>query len=250
MAATSVVEQNTTLPLRSVGLDAKYTLAGSHIPSQVDVLVRSNKLLLMTHSYFNRYIGEVRINFSDREPGPSYSYELAKSDVYTDMVVVGVSPPVRLRLHIDHQVERSFPVELVTEGSLSTEFAFLEHPKAQPDSVTVSGPARFFPDDPVLLTAPFNLSAITGNELASVTLVVPHEGLQLGSETVNAVFSVGRLEDRTLANISVIPLVDAGQPEVGISPPLADIMVRGVADSVLALTKSRFSVTVTVSNSF
>ena len=41
-------------------------------------------------------------------------------------------------------------------------------------------------------------------------------------------------------------MVDAGQPEVGVSPPVVDVMVRGVADSVRSLDRSRFLVTVPV----
>ncbi|MBU8871469.1 MAG: hypothetical protein KOO60_11445 [Gemmatimonadales bacterium] len=246
VATTSVVEQSTTLPLRVVGLDEKLTLAGSQIPPQVDVVVRSNKLLLLTHRYFNRYIGEVRINFAGLEPGPSFSYPLAKSDVFTDLAVVGITPPVLLRLQIDNQVERRFPVELVTKNSLQPEFAFYEAPSVTPDSVLVSGPERFFTDDPVIRTVPVDLSGVSAWEESSVALVVPHGELELAEATVRAVLNVGRLEDRTLANIPVIPLVDAGRPEVGVSPPVADIMVRGVVDSVLALTKSRFLITVPV----
>ncbi|RKZ11314.1 hypothetical protein DRQ50_13855 [bacterium] len=54
------------------------------------------------------------------------------------------------------------------------------------------------------------------------------------------------LEDRTLANVPVVPLVDAGQLDVSISPPVVDVMVRGVADSVRILSSVRVSVTVAV----
>jgi len=57
-------------------------------------------------------------------------------------------------------------------------------------------------------------------------------------------FRVGRLERRTLANIPVVPLVDAGRPEVGISPPVADVTVEGLADSLRILTRDRISVVV------
>lgn len=246
VAATSVVEQPTTLPLRVVGLDESFTLTGSEIPLRVDVVVRGSKLLLLTHSYFNRYIGEVRINLADRVPGPSFSYELAAADVFTDLVVVGVTPPVRLRLQVDTHIQRRFAVELVTQGILSPELAFYEEPSVTPDSVLVSGPERFFPEESTLRTLPFNLGEVVASGESSVLLVAPHSDLVLSESSVRTVVNVGRLEDRTLANIPVIPLVDAGLPEVGVSPPVADIMVRGVADSVLALTKSRFSVTVPV----
>ncbi len=82
----------------------------------------------------------------------------------------------------------------------------------------------------------------------TVDLVAPGEFLELGLPEVEVGFLVGQLEDRTLANIPVIPLVDAGRPDVGISPPVADVMVRGVADSVRALTRDRIAVVVPVDN--
>jgi YbbR domain-containing protein len=248
VAATSVVEQGTTLPLRVVGLGQEYTLAGSLIPDQVDVVLRSSKLVMLAHNYFNRYIGEVRINLADRIPGPSYSYELAKSDVYSDLVVVGITPAVRLRLHVDALVSRRLPVDLVTEGSLKSELGFLVPPVIEPDSMLVTGPERFFPDEPRIRTVPIDLSKISASETFPVPLLAPHRELNMEQESGSVAMKVSDLEDRTLANIPVIPLVDAGLPEVGVSPPLADIMVRGVADSVRALTTSRFSITVPVGN--
>lgn len=246
VAATSVVEQSTTLPLRVVGLGEQYTLAGSLVPDQVDVVLRSSKLLMLAHNYFNRYIGEVRINLADRVPGPSYSYELAKSDVYSDLVVVGITPAVRLRLHIDSLVTRRLPVDLVTEGALKPRLGFLVPLSVTPDTMVVSGPERFFPDEPRIRTVPVDLGRISASETFAVSLIAPHRELALAEASGRINVQVGKIEDRTLANIPVIPLVDAGLPEVGVSPPLADIMVRGVADSVRALTTSRFSITVPV----
>jgi len=87
---------------------------------------------------------------------------------------------------------------------------------------------------------------VSENSDVKVDLVAPNQSLVLARKTAQVSLRVAQLEDRTLANIPVIPLVDAGQPDVGISPPLADVMVRGVADSVRALTRSRFSITVPV----
>lgn len=244
VAATSDVEQSTMLPLQVAGLDEGYTLAGSDIPNQVEVMLRGSKLELLAHNYFHRYLGEVRVNVADRTPGPSFSYELASADVFTDLVVVGITR--RLRLHIDHLVSRRFPVELVTEGSLKADLAFLENPQVRPDSVRVTGPERFFPDEPIVRTVPVDLGRVTVSATVTVDLVQPHELLELAVKTGEVSIRVAVLEDRTLANIPVIPLIDAGLPEVGVSPPVADVVVRGVADSVRVLTKSRFLVTVPV----
>jgi YbbR domain-containing protein len=91
-----------------------------------------------------------------------------------------------------------------------------------------------------------NLDKMKESQDFPLSLSSPHEFLHLEQSEVSASFRVAPLQDRTLANIPVIPLVDAGQPEVGVSPPVVDLMVRGVADSVQALDRSRFLVTVPV----
>lgn len=244
VAATSTIERSTVLPLRVVGLSSGLTLQGSDIPPVVDVTLRLSKLQLLTHNYFNRYVGEVRINLADQQPGPAFSYELSESDVFSDQTVTGVAG--RVRLHVDSLRTRIVPVEIVTEGSLPPDRAFIEPLQVIPDSVAVSGAARFFPDDPVVRTQPIALQDFAGSGELDVSLVAPHRELKLEVQNVRAMARVGILEDRTLANIPVIPLVDAGLPEVGVSPPVADVMVRGVVDSVRALTESRFTITVPV----
>lgn len=244
VAATSTVERSTAVPLRVVGLSSGLTLQGSDIPPTADVTLRLSKLQLLTHNYFNRYVGEVRVNLADRPPGPAFSYELSDSDVYSDQTVIDVAG--RIRLHVDSLRTRVVPVEIVTEGSLPPDRAFVQPLRVLPDSVTVSGAARFFPDRPAVRTQPIPLQEFTGSGEVDVPLVVPHHELELAVRTVRAIARVGILEDRTLANISVVPLVDAGLPEVGVSPPVADVMVRGVIDSVRTLTESRFTITVPV----
>lgn len=244
VAATSTVERGTALPLRVVGLGQGLTLQGSVVPQHVDVTLRMTKLQLLTHNYFNRYVGEVRINLADRQPGPAFSYELTASDVFSDQPVVDIAG--RVRLHIDSLRSRIVPIEMVTEGSLPPDRAFVEPLRIQPDSVSVSGAERFFPDELTVRTQPISLQSFSDSGELDVPLVAPHRELKLAVTSVRALANVGILEDRTLANIPVVPLVDAGLPEVGVSPPVADVMVRGVADSVRALTESRFTITVPV----
>lgn len=246
VAAVSTVEQTTNLPLRLTGVGKGLTAAGSEVPRQVKVRVEGSKLRLMTHNYFNRYIGEVRVNLSDRTAGPTFSYELDQNDVFTDLVVVGIQPPVRLRLKLDEELRLKLPVRLMTSGELRSTVAYLKPPEVQPDSVMVTGPERFFPASGVVTTEVLDLSRLETSGDVTVSLVLPHEQLIMASREARATFRIGRLEDRTLANIPVIPLVDAGQPEVGVSPPVVDVMVRGVADSVRALQADRIMVTVPV----
>ena len=246
VAATSLVEQSANLPLRVTGLDQSLTVEGSTLPSKISVRLQGSKLRLLAHKYFNRYLGEVRVSLTDQQPGPAFSYEVDRGDVFTDMTVVSIFPPVRLRLHIDEVVSRVMPVRLETDGSLPTGKAFLVAPVVNPDSVVVTGASRFFLTDGVVPTQRVNLDRMKESQDFPLGLVSPQEFLHLERSEVSASFKVASIEDRTLANIPVIALVDAGQPEVGVSPPVVDVMVRGVADSVRALNRNRFLVTVPV----
>jgi hypothetical protein len=246
VAATSEVEQVAQLPLRIVGLGQGLTVEGSDLPQKVEVRVQGSKLRLLAHKYFNRYLGEVRINLATRPAGPSFSYELDRGDVFTDLTVVNIFPPVRVRLHVDELMTWKLPVRLETDGSLPEGKAFLAPPSVKPDSVTVTGARRFYQPDVVVPTLRVNLDRLKESQDFPLGLVAPGEFLHLARDEVSASFRLAPIMDRTLANIPVIPLVDAGQPEVGVSPPVVDVMVRGVADSVRSLDRSRFLVTVPV----
>ncbi|MCB1182139.1 hypothetical protein KDM41_01815 [bacterium] len=248
VASTSSVEQATRLPLRLAGVAEGLTAAGSDLPKTVKVRVQGSKLRLLSHNYFNRYLGEVRVNVSDRTAGPTFSYELDQNDVFTDLTVVGVQPPVRLRIKLDRELTRKLPVRLTTKGTLPNGTGFLVPPVVAPDSVVVTGPERFFPAEGFVATAPVDLGRIGDSGTVAAALVVPHEHLTMASKDVQVALQVAPLIERTLANVPVIPLVDAGQPEVGVSPPVVDVMVRGVADSVRALGSDRVLVTVAVGN--
>ncbi len=246
VANTSVVEQTTHLPLRILGLADELTIVGSDLPRDVVVKVRGSKLALMNHNYFNEYVGEVRVNLVGRVAGPPFYYEVDGSDVYSDLDVVSINPPIRLKMHIDEQITRKLPVELVTVGDLPEGSAYLVNPWVSPDSLWVTGPSRSFSDKPVLRTEPVDLSKMNSKQTLTVSIMSFDEFLNVHQDEVQVHFPVALLEDRTLANVPVVALVDIGSPDVVISPPVVDVMVRGVADSIQALTESRFLVTVSV----
>jgi len=248
VASTADFEQITTLPLRVTGLGEGLTVAGSeHLPSEVRVRVTDSKLMLLTHQYFNRYIGEVRVNLAGFTDS-TFSYQLDRADIFTDMKEADFKRLKILTLTIDHEISRPIAVTLDAEGNLPRDMDFVTTPRITPDSVLVTGPSRFFSDDLSVHTRVVNLDRISGNSEQTLNLASPGDFLELTDTSVQVSFRVGKLEDRTLANIPVIGLVDAGRPDVGISPPVADVMVRGIADSVRALTEDRISVIVPVDN--
>lgn len=246
VASHATVEQSARLPLVVVGLGEDLTLAGSVLPDEVDVRLEGSKLALVLHDLFNRYIGEVRVNLWDRGPGPEFTYEISRSDVYSDLRVVDIQSAEIRGLRIDRLEYHLLPVRQVNTGKLREGLAFLEPPVLQPDSVLVSGPGRFFTEHTGVKAEPVDLARIKESRRIPVKLVSPSEYLELANRQVNLVVQVGPLEETTLANVPVVALVDAGRPAVAISPPLVDVMVRGVRDSVLGLQSHRFLVTVPV----
>jgi len=248
VASTADIEQTTTLPLRVAGLAEGLTVTGSkNLPPKVRVRVTGSKFQLLTHQYFNRYIGEVRVNLAGYRD-TTIAFPLDRSHIITDMKNADIQGSQSLTLTIDREITRPVPINLGIEGVLTSGLVFVIPPSTDPDSVVVTGPARFFDDDLSVFTEPVNLGRISGDAERTLNLVVPGEHLELEREKVGIDFRVGKLETRIMANIPVIGLVDAGRPEVGISPPVADVVVKGFADSLRVLTEDRISVIVTVGN--
>lgn len=246
VAATSEVETVVDLPLQVSGLAEGLTVAGSELPERVPVRVRGSKLGLMAHKYFRSYAGEVRINLADRAAGPPFSYQLSQDDVYTEAEVLRLDRETRVRMHIDEERTRKLPVTMVLTGTWPDGVGLLSAPRTLPDSVGVTGPARFIDHLDHLATEPLDRGRFHETTRHEVALVPPRGQVELETGEVDLAVSLAALVDRTLANVPVVPLVDAGQMDVSISPPIADVMVRGVADSVRALTSARISVTVAV----
>jgi YbbR domain-containing protein len=246
VASTADVQQTARLPLRVWGLASGLTTAGSEIPDHVSVRLTGSKLSLLTHKYFSRYIGEVHVNLADQRPGPVFFYQPGIRDVVTELNEPAIDPPVSFEVRVDTLVTRLVPVALAVKGALPDGTGFVTMPRVEPDSVAVTGPSRFFPDEFSVRTEPVDLSKHSSSDRVDVGLLPPHEHLVLAAKEVGAVIQVARMEERTLANVPVVPLVDAGRPAVGVSPPVADVMVRGVADSISRLTSDRLLVTVPV----
>jgi YbbR domain-containing protein len=247
VASTAEVEKTARLAVSIEGLREGLTVAGSEIPPTVSVDLTGSKLRLLAHRYFNHYVGEIKINLADQGPGPAFWIDPSAADVFTDL-----QPPTALQagafeIRVDTVITRLVPVALASRGNLSPEFGFLTPPTLDPDTV-VTGPARFFPERFSVRTEPVDFTRISASGEQEVGLLSPHEFLRLATRQVEVGLRIGRVEERTLANVPVVPLVDAGRPPVGISPPVADIMVRGVADSVSRLTADRLSVVVPVND--
>lgn len=243
VASTATVEQVARLPLRVTGLAEGQTIVGSALPTEVSVRLRGSKLRLLAHRYLQQPVGTVTLDLTEREPGRAFTVVLGPGDVASELTVTQVVEPDRLTVRIDGQLSRRLPVELTTIGSLASGYGYLTAPAARPDSIRVTGPARYFPDRPLVRTAPLDLARLEGAGELSLPLLLPDSHLVLDMPEVKVAYSVGRLAERTLADVPVRAIADDGT-EVGLSPAQVDVMVRGVADSLLALSPARLRVTV------
>jgi len=247
VASTATVEQTASLPVQVIGLQEGFTVAGSKLPGEVAVRLRGSKLRLLAHRYLHRNVGEVRIDLTERTPGRPFTYLIERANVVTDFEVAGIVEPDRLTIRIDGQVTKRMPIELATSGSLPPGYGYLKLPAPEPDSVTVSGPGRYFPDQSVIYSAPLDLARLDGSGSLTLRVVPPDVHLELSVREVTVSYGVGMLAERTLADVPVVVLKGAGEPEVGLLPARADVLARGVDDSLRVLDGSRLRITVQAS---
>lgn len=246
VASTATVEQAARLPLRVSGLEAGCTVAGSGLPPNVTVRLRGSKLRLLAHRYLNHPLGEVRVDLSERAPGRPFTVALDRGNVTSDLDVVDIVEPDRLTIRIDGQVTRRLPITLSLAGALPTGYGYLQRPVAMPDSVTVTGPARYFPDRLAVRTSPLDLARLEGSGTARVRVLPPEVHLRLSEHEVRVRYAVGPVAERTLPDLPVLVAPDGALPdvEVAVSPSRADVLVRAVADSLRLLDPARLRVSV------
>ncbi|MFO7654089.1 MAG: CdaR family protein [Candidatus Krumholzibacteriia bacterium] len=246
VAATTTTEATLQLPLEVVNLPENTTVAGSKLPETVGVRVRGSKLRLLGHSFLNRTAGRVVVDLAGHGPGETVVRDVSPADVRSELETAAVQPPVRLRVRVDRQAQRRVPVVVPTGGSLKGDRQLMAPLRAVPDSVTLSGPQRLVAAVDSLLTEPVDLARLDQSTNLQREVPVPSPHLEASPDVVSVPVKVARVEERTVANVPVVPLVDADQAEVAVSPPVADLMVRGPADSIRALVPARLAVTLPV----
>lgn len=248
VASTALVEADVSLPLKVVGLDERWTVAGSGLPEVARVRLRAPKLALFRNDYFGVPLGEVHVDVTGYAPGSLESYTLKEADVRTEANVVTLLTPIRLALHVDWIERRQVPVAVPLRGQLPVDRMLAGPVTTEPESLLVSGPRRFFEGLEALVTEPIDLGDLSGTTVRDAAVVPPAGTLRLEATTVRATVPVVRLEERVVANVPVLAEA-AGEPfEIGISPPVCDVLVRGPADSVATLTAADLRVTVPVAD--
>lgn len=247
VATTTMVEADVELPVETVGLEETWTTAGNTMPAESRVRVRVAKLALIAHEYFGLSLGTVQMDLANFAPGGTAQYEFKESDVRTDAEVITILPPVRWPLRLDWQDQRRLPVRVPLRGQLPSDMQLGGEVLVEPDSLTVSGPRRFFGGVDSLRTEAVDLSSLTGNVDQDVPLILPPTPLQVEQETVTVRIPLVRLAERVIANVPVLASEGEEPSTAGVSPPVCDVLVRGPADSVAVLSPAQLRVAVPVS---
>ncbi len=246
VAATTMMEADVGLPMEIVGLGEGWTVEGSALPDAANVRLRAAKLALLANDYLGVPMGSIQMDLASFQPGPPVLYVLKESDVRTDAEVVTLLPPVRLPLRIDWQDRRRLPVRIPLRGQMPVDRMLAGAVTSVPDSVVVSGPRRYFRGVDTLATEPVNLAELSVTLSHDRPLVPPPAPLTLATSSVRVTVPVTRLDERVVANVPVLAESSGQAQQAGVSPPVCDVLVRGPADSVSALTPAQLRVTVPV----
>jgi YbbR domain-containing protein len=236
------------MPVVVSGLGDQLTIAGNALPSATEVRVRAPKLAVVAHQYLGIALGRVEVDLSDWAAQPARNYEFSPLDVDTEAEVVAILSPDRFPLRVDHEDSRRLPIRVPLRGRLAADRRLAGEVTVEPDSLDVTGPRRYFAGVDSLGTEAIDLASIDRTLVQEMPLIPPPAPLAVPVSTVKVTVPVVALAERVLANVPVIALIGRQQGEAGISPPVCDVMVRGPADSVAALSPARLSVTVLVSD--
>jgi len=240
VASTTVVEADVSLPMRITGLGDEWTVEGNSLREMARVRLRAPKLALLANDYLGRPLGEVQMDLTNFEPGPTVLYVLKESDVRAEAEVITMLPPVRLPLLIDWQEERRLPVRVPLRGQLPQDRMLAAPIVTRPDTVLVSGPRRFFAGLDTVVTESVDLNDLEQTLDRDLPLTSIPVNLEVAVASVHVTVPVTAVDERIVANVPVVSEV----PGAGISPPVCDVLVRGPADSVATLTPDQLRVTV------
>jgi len=246
VAATTTVDRTVALPLEITGLREGLTVAGSELPGRVPVRLRGSKLRLIEHRWFGRSAGRVVVGLAHAVAGEVAQHDLTAEDVVTDMIVVGLAEPVRLRLHVDRLATRRLPVRVVTRGEPPHDRALAKPPAAVPAEVVARGPDAVLRRQDWVGTEEVDLSRLRAGASLERRLLPWAPDLRLEPGEVRVEVAVSAREQRTFTNLPVVPLTDANQPAAGVFPPVATLVISGPADSLQVLTGARLAVTVSL----
>lgn len=243
VASTRTAVKDISLPLTLAQLPPQATLAGNDWPESVAVRARGTRLQFFLQRYLGRAPGEVRVDLQDVSLGGLWQRDLTANDVRSSLTDVTVVEPTRLLLFVDRLDSTQVAVVPAVTGEVPAGRIMIGEVAAEPDRVTVRGPARFLEIPSRLTTEPLDLRRVRRGQPVVRHVLSPGEHLEVLPTTVSLAADVVEAERRTLEHVPVVPLVDAGQPTVEIFPPVVSVVLEGPQDEVGELSLADFTVT-------
>jgi YbbR domain-containing protein len=247
VASTHMQVETLDLPVRVSNLGEGLSYAGSDIPERVGVRLEVNKLRLMAYQFFQSELGHIEVDLNRLTPGPPVRRRISLSEVKTELQVEAVTYTDLIELQVDRVETHAVPVQVLLTGQVPTNRQLLVSPQAEPDSVVLAGPSRFFSGEEVVSTEPVDLGRFRESGTKTVKIISTYPHLEPSVEEVQVRVLISAVENRTFATIPVIALRDSDQPVPRVRPPVADLVLSGPADSIRAMDRSRIAVILSLS---
>jgi len=188
------------IPIEVINLPSTLTISNQY-KKNIEVSVRGPRSLIQDLK--NRNITRP-VDLSEAKPGTIVIKNDEKSIPFPKGITVLRLQPANITLLLDELVQKTFPIEPVTEGEPAKGYE-LTKLYVDPDQLVISGPKSIIDKDITLKTYVINLNGLDRSTTLQVHLNLNQEFLDLVGETVvNAVLEVReKLAERTIENIPV-----------------------------------------------
>ena len=188
------------VPIEVINLPSSLTISNQY-KKNIEVTVRGPRS--MVQDLKNRNISRP-VDLSDVKPGTIVVKNDENSIPFPKGIVVLRLQPANITLLLDQLMQKTFPIEPITEGKLAKGYE-LEKLYLDPDQLVISGPKNIIDKDLSLKTYVINLDGLDRSTTLQVHLNLDQNFLDLIGETVvTAVLDVKeKLAERTVQNIPV-----------------------------------------------
>lgn len=188
------------VPIEVINLPSTLTISNQY-KKNIEVTVRGPRSMIQDLKNMNI---SRPVDLSDVKPGTIVVKNDEKSIPFPKGIVVLRLQPANITLLLDQLVQKTFPLEPITEGELAKGYE-LEKLYLDPDQLVISGPKNIIDKDLALKTYVINLDGLDRSTTLQVHLNLDQNFLDLIGETVvTAVLDVReKLAERTVENIPV-----------------------------------------------
>ncbi|MDW7772428.1 MAG: CdaR family protein [Desulfobulbaceae bacterium] len=194
------VDITVQVPIEVINLPSSLTISNQY-RKNIEVSVRGPRSLVQDLK--NRNISRP-VDLSNAQPGTIVIKNEGKSIPFPKGITVLRLQPSNITILLDKLVQKSFPIQPVTEGELAKGYV-LESLYLDPDHLVISGPKSLIDKDMSLKTYVIDLEGLDRSTTLQVHLDLEQEFLDLIGETVvSAMLQVReKLVEHTIENIPV-----------------------------------------------